>query len=153
MTEIVLTKAANGALIPFDQQAAEYITTLKTGQAVKAKFAKMRNSQFHKKLFALLNVAFDAWEPLEATYKGQVVAKQFNKFRGDVTVLAGYYDTSIDLKGEVKLTPKSISFSKMSEDDFSKLYSAVIDVILARILKKYSREDLDHVVDQVLSFS
>lgn len=153
MTEIVLTKSANGTLIPFDQQAVEYIATLKIGQSVKAKFSKSRNSKFHKKLFALLNIAFDSWEPLEAIYKGQVVTKQFNKFRGDVTVLAGYYETSIDLNGSVKLTPKSISFSKMSEDDFEKLYSSIIDVILARILTKYSRSDLDEVVDKILSFT
>jgi hypothetical protein len=152
MTAIVLMKTPNGALVPADPQASEYIAKLKLGAPVKAEVKRMRNYQFHKKLFALLNFAFENWEPTEPTYKGQVVHKNFDQFRNDVTVLAGFGETTITLKGEVRVVAKSIGFGSMSQDEFDSLYSAVCNVVLAKILKNYDREQLDAVMDRLTGF-
>jgi len=151
-TEILLSKTAGGTLAPADQQAVDYVSKLKLGQPVKATIVRPRNIQFHKKYFALLQVAFDAWEPPAKQYKGEVVQKNFKQFRRDIVILSGHYETAYTLKGEVRLTPKSISFANMDEDEFEALYSATINVVLSRILTNYTREDLDNVVDQVLAF-
>lgn len=153
MTEIVVTKTASGSLAPADQQSADYIARLKLGEVVKVKATRMRNPGFHKKYFALLNLAFDAWEPAENTYRGQTVQKSFEQFRNDLIVLSGHYDTAITLKGETRLTAKSISFSSMGQDEFETLYSATVNVILARILTNYTRADLDQVIDRLMSFA
>lgn len=153
MSEIIVTKTAGGALAPADQQSADYMSKLKLGEVVKVKATRMRNPGHHRKYFALLNIAFDAWEPVGNTYKGERVQKNFDQFRNDVTVLAGYYETAITLKNETRLTAKSISFGNMAQDEFDKLYSATVDVVLSRILTKYTREDLDNVVEQVLRFA
>jgi hypothetical protein len=153
MTEIVLLKTPSGALVPCDPQAAEYIAKLRLGTGVRVKVTKQRNVQFHRKFFALLNLAFEAWEPTQKEYKGTPIAKNFEQFRNDVTVLAGHYETSVTLKGEVRLTAKSISFGNMDADTFDALYSSVIDVVLARILTKYTRDDLDTVIENVLRFA
>ncbi len=150
MTDIVLAKASNGTLIPVDPQAQEFISKLKLGAGVTASVKLNRNPKFHRKYFALLNFAFDAWEPVTKEYKGQKVCKQFDQFRRDIVILAGYYDTSITLKGDVRLTAKSISFSRMSEDEFSSLYDATIGVILSRILTNYTKDDIERVIDQLL---
>jgi hypothetical protein len=152
MTAIVLMKTPAGALVPCDPQAAEYIAKLKSGAPITAEVKRMRNYQFHKKLFALLNFAFDNWEPTEATYKGEVVQKNFRQFRNDVICLAGFGETTITLKGEVRVVAKSISFGNMSQDDFDLLYSAVCNVVLARVLKNFDREKLDAVMDQLSGF-
>lgn len=153
MTEIVVTKTTGGALAPADQQAADFIAKLKLGEVVKVKATRMRNPGHHRKYFALLNLAFDAWEPVGKEYKGEQVQKNFEQFRNDVTVLAGYYETAITLKGEVRLSAKSISFGNMGQDEFEKLYSATVDVILERILTKYTRADLDQVIERLMSFT
>lgn len=153
MTEILVTKNAGGALSPADQQAAEYLTKLKLGEVVRVKATRMCNPAFHRKYFALLNFAFDAWEPVGKEYKGEPVAKNFDQFRNDVTVLAGFYETAITLKGETRLTAKSISFANMSQEEFEQLYSATINVILSRVLTNYTRDDLDRVVDELLRFA
>jgi hypothetical protein len=153
MTDIVLMKAAGGALVPVDQQAVDYITKLKLGAAVTATVRRQRNPAFHRKFFALLNLAFESWEPVDNTYKGQQVSKNFEQFRNDVTVLAGHYEMAVTLKGETRLTAKSISFGSMSQEEFESLYSATVDVILARILKNYTRDDLDNVINQLLGFT
>lgn len=152
MKEIVLTKVAGGVLAPIDPQAAEYIAKLKTGAAVRATVKQQRNPRFHRKFMALLNLAFDAWEPAEAMYKGQIVGKNFDQFRRDVTILAGHYEMVVNLKGETRLTAKSISFANMDENEFSDLYNAACNVILQRILTTYTRDDLDAVIDRLMGF-
>lgn len=152
MKEIVLTKVAGGVLAPIDPQAAEFIAKLKTGAAVRATVKQQRNPRFHRKFMALLNLAFDAWEPAEATYKGQVVGKNFDQFRRDVTILSGHYEMAVNLKGETRLTAKSISFANMDEIEFGDLYNAACNVILQRILTNYTRDDLDAVIDRLMGF-
>lgn len=151
-TELLLSKTAGGTLAPADQQAVDWIAKLKLGQVVRAELARVRNYKFLRKYFALLNFAFDAWEPQTKEYKGEPVQKNFDQFRRDVTILAGYYEASYNIKGETRLTPKSISFANMDEDEFGALYSDTINVILSRILTNYTRSDLDEVVENLLRF-
>ena len=153
MTDIVLTKTASGALVAIDPQAVEFIANMKLGAALTASVKKHNNPKFHAKMFALFNVAYEAWEPVSKEYRGEIVQKNFDQFRKDLTVLAGYSETVINFKGDVRVIAKSLNFSAMSQDDREKLYSAIIDVVLARILTKYTRSDLDAVVESVLRFA
>lgn len=153
MTDIYLIKTASGAMVPADSQSAEYLSRQKIGQGFKADITRARNIKFHRKFFALLNYAFDRWEPAEKLYKGKPVAKNFNQFRADITILAGYYETAIRMNGTVRVTPKSIAFHRMDEDEFSALYSAVIDVLLQRIFIDQTREDVDNVVNNILAYT
>lgn len=153
MAEILVTKTVGGLLAPADQPSADYIAKIKLGEVVKVKATRMRNPTFHRKYMALLNFAFDAWEPGQHEYKGESVQKNFNQFRGDIAILAGYYETAIRLNGETRIAPKSISFASMGEDEFEALFSATVDVILARILKNYTRADVDQVVERLLAFT
>lgn len=153
MTDIVLIKTANGTLAPIDQEGIDYISKMKLGAGVTASVKRHNNPAFHRKLFALFGVAFDAWEPGEKEYKGEKVSKEFDQFRKDITILAGFYDSHISFKGDVRLTAKSLNFSKMDQDERESVYSAVINVILSRVLTKYTRDDLDNVVENVLRFA
>lgn len=152
MKELVLTKAPGGVLIPVDPQATEYIAKLKLGQGVTATVKRHRNPRFHRKYFALLNLAFDAWEPVAATYKGQVVGKNFDQFRNDIVCLAGFGEVAINLRGETRVTAKSISFASMSQDDFDDLYNATVNTVLKHVLTTYDREQLDEVMDRLTGF-
>lgn len=153
MTELVLAKTASGALVPVDPQGIEYVAKMKLGAGVTAKVKKHNNVAFHRKMFALFNIAFDAWEPGEKHYKGQPVEKNFDQFRKDLTILAGFYETTISLKGEVRLTAKSLAFDNMSQDEREAVYSAVINVVLAKIMTGHTRDDLDTWVERVLQFA
>jgi hypothetical protein len=61
MSELLVTKTQGGTLAPADQQAADYIARLKLGEVVKVKATRARNPGHHRKFFALLNLAYDAW--------------------------------------------------------------------------------------------
>jgi len=147
MTELYLKRTPQG-LGPDDQISADYLAKIKLGSRVKCKIAKQRNPEFHKKFFALLNTGYKFWVPGEITSKYGVPEKNFDQFRSDVIILAGYYDVAIRLNGETRVTAKSISFGKMEQDDFEKLYSAVIDVLLKNIFVGYSSEDVVKLAEQ-----
>jgi hypothetical protein len=152
LTEIVLMKAGQ-ALVPYDEAAATFIQKMKLGELAHADYKRVRNYKFHKKYFKLIEFAFDQWEPQEGlTYQGQVVAKNKERFRKDVAILAGFFETTVNLKGQVRLEAKSISFSQMDEIEFEALYSKTIDVVLQRILTKYTRADIDAVIEELLRF-
>jgi hypothetical protein len=105
---------------------------------------------------ALLNVGFDMWEPKRKrkSYKGMPIEKNFDQFREDITILAGFYEQTFNLKGEMKMRAKSISFANMEDDEFSELYEAVLTVLLREVCTKYAgRDELDAVVNRVMDFA
>lgn len=128
---------------------------MEPGELAQMELLIPRDKVKHRKFFALLNVGFDAWEPSRKhkTYKGMQVAKDFEQFREDTIILAGFYEQTFDLEGRMKLKAKSISFAKMPDDEFERLYSAVAKVLLEKVLTTYAgREDLDEIVEKIMKF-
>lgn len=146
-------KQPNGCLCPDDEQTVEYVKKLKVGAPISAEVKQPRNYEFHKKYFALLALGFDYFEPEANEYKGHPVEKNFERFRHDIAILAGYYTFVTDIKGEVKAQAKSISFGSMSQEEFESLYSKTIDVLLKYVLRNYSEEELRIAVDQIVGFA
>ena len=151
MANIVLMRVGGG-LVAADNQSAEIVAKMKIGAGVQCEIKRHNNPDFHRKMFALLNLAFESWDPGQREYRGAVVNKNFDQFRRDITILAGFYDSVITLRGEVRLTAKSLNFSSMGQEEREQLYSKIIDVVLSKILTQYTRADLDNVVNQILGF-
>lgn len=150
--ELTVIKLPTGALIPADGESADALTKVKSGKILRLKGSQPRNYKFHKRFFALLQVGFDAWEPPEQEYRGLPVQKCLDRFRKDLIVAAGYFDPVVNLKGEVRAEARSMSFGSMDQEEFEALYSAVCDVLLQRVMRNYTRDDLDQVVDQIIGF-
>lgn len=149
--KVNLTKSGQ-VLIPATPADQDKIESIKNGQFLEVDIKQKRNVKFHRKFFAMLNVGFDAFEPEQKAYKGQVAEKNFERFRKDVVILAGFYDSTYDIQGSLKLEAHSISFGKMSEDEFNKVYNACCNVLLMKVLSNYTRADLDGVVEQLTRF-
>lgn len=157
MTEAVFQKVGGG-LIPATPEDAEFLDKIKMGEGVRLKMVRQRNLKFHRKFFALMNLAFDYWEPPEhgegsAWSEKLEIGRNLDRFRKDVTILAGYYDATYRLNGDIRIEAKSIAFASMGEDEFEKLYSDCIDVILKKVCPQYEEEELRSLVDQVLLFT
>ena len=152
-------KLPNSTLIPSSESDRELLTKIKTGETVRLTLTRPRNVWFHRKYFALLNLAFDCWEPPEhgngsALTERMSVEKNFDRFRKDIAILAGFYDATYRLNGDVRLEGKSISFASMSEDHFEDLYSKSIDVILKHVMHNYTESDLRKTVeDMIMEFA
>ncbi len=150
--KIHLRKINNSTLITASDDDIEKLKRVKAGAVVSVELKISRNYRFLKKFFAMLDVGFDAWEPDEVTYKGHIVAKNKEQFREDVTIMAGYGELMLRLDGSMRTKAKSIAFGSMSEDEFEKVYNAVSSVLLAKVLRNYTKDDLERVVNELIGF-
>ena len=155
MTDLTCIKLPNGTFMPADEASREEAAKFKIGSAVRFKATRQRNYQFHKKWWALAQFAFEHWEQpaiADPKYPGIVPEKNFDRFRKDLIILAGFYDATFRIDGSTRIEAKSISFANMSQDDFDRLYSATIDAVLKHILTHYERDELEEVVLRLLEF-
>jgi len=155
--EAFCIKTQNSALVPASEHDRELIKPLKVGQPVKVTIKRVRNYEFHKKFFALLNYAFETWEPPEhgagsAWADKMVIEKNFDRFRKDIIIKAGFYEATYRLNGDVRFEARSISFHNMSEEDFTDLYALTFDVIIKHVLVGYTDEALKEVLAHIEGF-
>lgn len=155
MTELAVIKTPTGALAPADQQTADFVAKLKLGQGLHADFKRVRDIVKHRRGFALLQFAFEMWDAPQLEYEGQPVAKNFDRFRKDVTILAGHYTSTVNLRGEIRLEAKSLSFGSMDDTEFAQVYKNILGVVWDRILKAKGYDNpevVDAIVDRLLRF-
>ncbi|MDO9530366.1 MAG: DUF1367 family protein [Syntrophales bacterium] len=151
--QVYLTKTQTG-LIPADKETEAWYNKIKSGEVVSSDFKKTRNYQFLKKWFALLNVGFDNWNPGEVNSNYGIPEKNFERFREDVTILAGYFHTVVRLDSSVRIEAKSVAFSNMTEEEFSALYNKTINVLLKRVYNStLTKEELENIVNQYMAFA
>lgn len=163
MGEVTMVKVPGG-LAPADAEAEELMKKIKQGRPVRCKIVRIRSWEFHKKFFVLANFAFDLWTETmparkhEMKFGGRViemdVQPNFERFRKDLVILAGYFEATFNIKGDVRVEAKSISFDSMDQDEFEAIYSSCIDVILSKILTHHGLDEakVRAAVDRVLQF-
>lgn len=156
MADGYLRKLPGGMLVADDEETAELIAKMPAGQGVACTLVKPRNYRFLKKWMTLVRLAFDVWSETvpKMQYRGQDVLPNIDRFRRDLTIMAGYFDAVFNARGEMRVEAKSVSFAKMSEPEFEKLYSATIDVILGKVLTDagLTEADLRAHVDRVMAY-
>jgi len=120
---------------------------LKNGEVYRFEFKKPRNYKFLQKFIVLLQESYKLYEQPE----GRMMS--FENFREQVTIGAGYYEQYWDFDGNLRVKAKSISFAKMNEDIFGRLYQDAITFIVHKVITGYTKDDLDDVVMMVIGFS
>jgi len=139
MPEIYIRKNRFGSLEPDDKAGIEYVSKLNVGDIIKAKTNKPRNYEFHKKFFALIDLVFENQDKYE-TLEDLLV---------EIKLKVGHYKEHLTTKGQIIYLPKSISFAKMDEAEFSIFYEKVIDVILKYFIP-VSRQDLELMINEFI---
>lgn len=150
-----MMKTTSNQLAPIDQSGVDWLAKLKLGAGARVSVKKARNPAFHRKVFALFNLAFENWDAPSLEYKGEPVAKEFDQFRKDITVLAGHYIATTNLRGEVRLKAKSLAFSEMDDEEFSVVYQSILGVVWRKVLAQrgYKSEgEVERVVAQLIGF-
>ena len=114
-------KKVNGRLVPMYESDRDKMSKLRD-DVLSVDIKQPRNPLFHRKFFALLNLAFENQERYDSmdTYRPIMIMK------------AGRYEEVHTDKGLVFL-PKSISFSSMDQAEFEDLYSKMIDVVIKEL--------------------
>lgn len=154
---LYLRKVAGGALIPDNEETAELLNKLPLGQVLSGEYTRPRNYKFHKKIMALFQVCFEHFTDQyewNVQYKGMKVEPSFDMFRKQLTILAGHYTASFDVRGKVRLEAKSLSFANCSEEEAEQIYSDVINAALKQVFKfKVSEKTLREMVDNIIGFA
>lgn len=153
--EILLTKLPGGGLVPGDEIATEYLQRVKSGTVLRADVKRMRNARFHRKFHAMVRFAYDQWEPGDdAEWRGVKVEKSYDRFYKDAIIMAGFYEPVFNIKGDLRMEAKSISFANMDEDEFEQVYTRVLDKLIEIVLrhKGYNRQKVNDIIDQLAQF-
>ena len=112
----------NGALWAYNSESEEVINKLSENEVYYYDVKKERNPQFHAKLFVLFTIG----------YQNVETKLPFDAWRKIKTMEAGYFDSWTTEKGTY-FEAKSLSFEKMSQEEFDDLYSKVLQVIANEI--------------------
>lgn len=138
-----MKRSVQQSLVPDNEEARQYVQHLKFGEPVMVTVKRPRNIQFHRKFFALLNVAFENQDKYE----------DFEAFRKEVTMRAGYWEEHVHITGQISYTAKSISFASMDELEFADLYDKAVTAIIQHFMVGADEHELTRAVEEVLSFS
>ena len=127
-----MIKLAGGAFTPYNDIEQEKTSRFKTNELYTVEIKQTRNYQFHKKVFAFLNFCFEYWS---CDREFLDVNAQFNRFRNQLTVLAGYRVELYNINGEVRVEAQSISYSGMTPEEFEAFYKALINAAMKYIFR------------------
>ena len=132
--EIILVKQFDNSFKVAHDSDLEKVKKIKPLELVKCKITKPRSIKFHRKFFSLINLV----------YNNQEQYNNIDHLRHDLTIASGFYEKRINIKGNEVVDAKSISFSKMTEMEFSELYNAILDSI-----EKYFHFDKESVKEEI----
>ena len=109
-------------LVPLYPNDLEEKKRLKLNETYQVEIKRPRNVQFHRLFFALVNLG----------HENTQLEMPFEAYRKYVTMKAGFFHVYHTPKGEF-YDAQSIAFSAMDDDQFSEVYSRVLDVIIEDI--------------------
>ena len=129
-------------LVPMYDEDFDEKKKLTVGQAYECDVKVLRNVRFHRKAFALLNAAWSLMnERQQAGWRSK------DGFRNYLTVASGYYETYYNQRLQTFVEmPKSWSFDKMDDAEFSNLYDRMKDVIFAVLGERVTEDVFNKVL-------
>jgi len=143
------------SLVPASEDTADRMKRVKEGRMCQVELVQPRNIKFHGKFFSLLNFAFQYWEPEHEELNGMTAEKDFERFRKDAIILAGYRHAVVNLKGEVRYEADSIAFGNMDEEEFGKLYKSVFNVLWRLVMSNVpgmTEQEAENAINQMLDY-
>lgn len=144
------------ALVPVDiAQAQELEELQQVGGVFKVKVTQPRSNGFHRKGMAMFRFLFNLWDPKLQVYPGAPVAKDFDAFRGNLVIAAGFHKQVFNLEGGFELIPQELKWDSMDNVKFSRVYNRVLDVGLEMIgrANHLTREQAEAAINHLLGFA
>lgn len=131
--QIDLVKHPGGVFSPVHDKDLERLQRFKNGETYTADIKLTRNPKFHRKVMAFFGFCFEHWCAERAGLGSADETTQFNRFRKDLTILAGFYDTVTNIRGEVRAEAKSLSYAQMEQEEFERCYSSLINAAIKHV--------------------
>ena len=131
--QIDLVKHPGGIFSPVNDSDIERLHRFKNGETYTADIKLTRNPRFHRKVMAFFGFCFSHWCAERAGLGSADETTQFNRFRKDLTILAGFYDTVTNIRGEVRAEAKSLAYAQMEQEEFERCYSSLINAAIKHV--------------------
>lgn len=127
--------------LPLSVEDHDRLKRIKEGGIILIDYKKPRNPLFHNKFMSMVRTVFDNQE-------------QYTDIENLLSVLKvelGHYDTMFyrDLKIRI---PRSISFAKMDELQFTTFYDRAVTVCLSHFLPATTPAELEEYVAKILRY-
>lgn len=135
-------------MVPASDMEAEKLTKFKTGELYEVDIKYSRNPKFHRKVFAFFNFCFEHWDG-QTVHQHVSTQVQLDRFRQDLTILAGFYNTTIRLNGDTRIEAQSLSFAGMSQEQFEEVYKALIQAAMKHI---FGLDDDNTIYNRLVRF-
>ena len=126
-------KMPGGVLIPAFDTEEERLQKFRNNLIYPIQITQSRNPDFHGKVFAFLQFCFEHWSADKTDIRFKANAAQFETFRRNLVVLAGYKDITFTVDGRLRVEAKSLAYSAMEQTEFEECYSALINAALVHI--------------------
>jgi hypothetical protein len=136
MPKFNLLKGHNNSLKPGDEQAEQWLNKVPFAEPVVCTLTRPRNPEFHRKFFSLLQLVFENQERYD----------NFERFRKEIVMRAGFYEEHVHLTGKVSYVAKSLAFDKMDALEFEALYDKCCEVIIQYFWPDISKHHLEEAV-------
>ena len=127
-----LVKHKDGYFVPAADSDMKKAQKIGIGEVVKCKSVDQRNIKFHRQYFAMVRFAFHHL-PERFTFTDE------EDLREALLIAIGWKSIRHDFHGNTKEVAKSISFEKVGQQRFEKIYSKTLDLV-ARLVEIDSKE-------------
>ena len=147
--EIQMVKQPGGLLVPAFDTDVERLEKFKTGEVYPVEVRLARNPAFHGKVFKFFQFCFEHWAADKTDERFKPTAAQFDTFRKNLTVLAGYKEVTFTIDGRLRVDAKSLAFNNMDQAEFEECYSALINAAIAHV---FSGTTDQKILDKLTGF-
>jgi hypothetical protein len=142
-------KQVGVVLIPANEIEVDRLKRLKTGEMYEVDLVSSRNPAFHGKVFAFFNFVYNYWSADKTEWEHFNEQKQFDTFRKNLTVLAGFKEVSYTIDGRMRVEAKSLAYAKMEQEEFEACYSALINASIKHIFNNTKDQN---IINQLYEF-
>ena len=132
------------SLRPTDEAGKQMLEGIKQGDMVQVEIRRPRNVSHHRMFWALATLVWEQLDPETYPSPEDVVT--------ELKIRTGHYtrrDIVVDGQRYPVLTPMSISFASLDEDQFSAFFDRCCDHIVANILPGVTNKDLKAEIAQM----
>lgn len=147
--KIQCIKIEGGGLLPYNERELERMKRFKNEELYEVEIKATRDPAFHRKMFAFFSFCFEHWAADKTQYECMFEHGQFEVFRKNLTVFAGYYEQYWNLKGEVRVEAKSLSYAAMEPEEFEQCYNAMINAAIKHV---FAGTNDENILNQLRSF-
>lgn len=130
-----MIKQAGGALVPQSDIEQAKMTRFKNDGCYEVEIKQTRNPKFHGKMFAFLNFCFEHWCADIEGWEYLDEPEQFDSFRKNLTVLAGFKVVTWKIGGGFRVEAESLAFASMDDERFSSCYHSLIQAAMDNIFR------------------